>query len=206
MGLPALAVVYLPMLVAEAGQYWAEAPTPFLAAQIEQETCVSLNHPKCWNPHAELKTSIEYGFGLGQLTVTKRFDNFKEARTWDKSLARWKWEDRFDPQMQLRALVVYDRNLYRQASFAAVPQERYAFMFSAYNGGFGGIIKDRALCANTKGCDHNRWFGQVENQSFRAKTAVKGYGQSFYDINRGYVRQIMTVRYQKYQTALEAGK
>lgn len=205
MGLPALAVLYLPLLVGEASQHWQDAPIAYLAAQVEQETCISLKHPKCWNPRAELKTPIEYGFGLGQLTVTKKFDNFKAAKTWDASLAKWRWEDRYDPQMQLRALVIYDRNLSRQVSFAADPHERAAFMFSAYNGGYGGVLKDRALCRSTAGCDQGRWFGHVERQSFRAKTAVKGYGQSFYEINRGYVRNIMTVRAAKYEEALSKG-
>lgn len=202
MGLPALAVVYLPLLVAEAGQHWQGAPVHYLAAQVEQETCVSPKSPRCWNPRTELKTSIEYGFGLGQLTITKKFNNFEAAKTWDKSLAGWKWEQRYDPAMQLRALVVYDRNLSRQVAFGATEEERAAFMFSAYNGGYGGVLKDRALCRNTPGCDPTRWFGHVENQSFRAKTAVKGYGQSFFQINRGYVTNIMRVRAAKYQEAL----
>jgi len=77
-----------------------------------------------------------------------------------------------------------------------------AFTFSAYNGGFGGVLKDRVLCSKTPGCDSSKWLGNVENTSFRSRTSVKGYGQSFFDINRGYVRNIMVVRSPKYRGAL----
>lgn len=203
MGLPALALHYLPILVLESTQHWPSAPVPFLAAQVEQETCANLKSPKCWNPKTELKTDIEYGFGLGQLTITKKFNNFEAAKTWDKSLTNWQWNDRYNPHYQLRALIIYDRNLFRKMTFASNSYEQMAFMFSAYNGGYGGVLKDLALCRSTPGCDSRRWFGNVENQSFRAKTAVKGYGQSFFAINRGYVNNIMKVRSMKYQTYLE---
>lgn len=202
--LPPLALVYLPVLQSQIAQHWQDAPAYYLAAQVDKETCYSPTHWKCWNPRAELKTAREYGFGLGQLTVTKAFNNFKAARGWDKSLADWQWENRFDAGRQLAALVIYDRDLYRALPFASSQTERLAFTFSAYNGGKGGVIKDRALCRNTPGCDQNKWFGHVEKQSFRVRTAVKGYGQSFFDTNRGYVREIMTVRYKKYQEALQS--
>lgn len=189
--IPALAAVYLPVLLSVQTALWPTMPDPaLLAAQVEQETCISLTHSKCWNPRAELKTSREYGFGLGQLTVTDKFDNFKEAKGWDASLAGWKWENRFDPDMQLRALVAYDRNLYRRLKFGATETDRLSFMFSAYNGGLGGLLKDRRLCAMQSGCNPDRWLNHVELTSFRARTAVKGYGKSFFEINREYVRNI----------------
>jgi hypothetical protein len=199
--LPKLATLYIPVLLAQVTALWPSMPAPStLAAQVEQETCVTLTSPKCWNPHAELKTAREYGFGLGQLTVTPKFNNFQAAKTWDKSLAGWKWNDRFDPKMQLGALVAYDRNLYQSIQFGATTDDRLAFMFSAYNGGLGGVLKDRALCDHTPGCNPNVWFGNVEKTSFRSKLAVSGYGQSFFDINRGYVANVVPVnsRREKY--------
>jgi hypothetical protein len=198
--LPALAAVYLPILVAQTAALWPTMPAPsMLAAQVEQETCVSLKSKGCWNPKTELKTDREYGFGLGQLTITPKFNNFEAAKTWDKSLASWKWEERFDPKMQLGALVAYDRNLYRQINYGKTDTDRLAFMFSAYNGGLGGLVKDRQVCRATAGCNPDVWFGHVENTSFRARTAVKGYGQSFFDINRGYVKNILIVRRPRYE-------
>lgn len=197
--LPPGAVKYLPLLASEQAARWPDVPLKSaLAAQVEQETCVSLKSKGCWNPRTELKTSREYGWGLGQLTKTAQFDNFAEARKLDKSLADWKWEDRYDPSRQLRTLVLMNRAAYRRLGSVADPQARLAMAFSAYNGGLGGVNADRRLCAQVKGCDPGRWFGHVEAHSLKARTKTAGYGQSFFDINRGYVRAVMTERRPRY--------
>ena len=197
--LPERAREYLPVLREVTGLKWPGfCRVDVLAAQVEQETCPSLKHRFCWNPRAELKTDREYGFGLGQLTVTPRFNNFEAARGWDAELRDWAWEDRFDARRQLVALVVYDRNLWRSVPAAATDDDRLAFTLSAYNGGLGGLIKDRRLCAGEPACDPGRWWGHVERHSFRARTAVDGYAKSFYEINRGYVRDVMRVRSRRY--------
>lgn len=197
--LPPGAVKYLPVLMAEQQQHWADIQSPStLAAQVETETCAGLKSPKCWNPYTELKTSREYGFGLGQLTVTPRFDNFKEARKLDVSLRDWKYEDRYDPSRQLRTMVLMDKAGFSRLSFIQDPRERLAMAFSAYNGGLGGVLADRRLCAQIEGCDPGRWFDNVERHSLKAKTAASGYGKSFFDINRIYVRGVMIERRKRY--------
>jgi len=199
--LPPNALKYAPTLVQEQQQRWTASPQPdTMAGQVEQETCISLKSPGCWNPHTELKTSREYGFGLGQVTVTSSFNAFNEERALDPSLKNWQWNDRFDPQMQLRGLVLKDRQLYQLVQGAATDDDRLAFAYAAYNGGMGGVLSDRRVCAATPGCDSTRWFGQVEHTSLKARAAVSGYGQSFFDINRGYVHNILLVRSGKYQT------
>jgi len=198
--LPAGAVQYLPVLAAEQQAHWPDAPLrSAMAAQVEQETCPSLTSTKCWNPRTELKTSREYGFGLGQLTVTPSFDNFAAARKLDPSLADWKYADRFDAARQLRTMVLMDRASYRYLA-AMVPdsRERLAMAFSAYNGGLGGVLSDRRLCAQVKGCNPALWFGNVEKTSLKAKTKTAGYGKSFFDINREYVRNVMDLRRGRY--------
>jgi len=203
--LPPSAVRYLPTLAAEQKAHWPDVPIrSALAAQVEQETCPSLKSVECWNPRAELKTSREYGFGLGQLTVTSKFDNFKEARKLDASLRDWRFADRYDPARQLRTLVLMDRAGYRRLA-ALVPdeRERLAMAFSAYNGGLGGVLQDRRLCASIAGCDPGRWFGHVALHSLKARTKTAGYGQSFYDINRGYVRAVMIDRRPRYERLLD---
>lgn len=195
---------YLPALQHEQRIHWPDAPAPAtLAAQVEQETCASLAHKKCWNPKAELKTSREYGFGLGQLTVTSRFDNFAAARGLDGSLRDWQWSDRYDATRQLRAMVLMDRNAYRSLASAAPDEhERMAMALSAYNGGLGGVRNDRRLCGMTAGCDPTRWWGHVELTSTKARTSAAGYGRSFYAINREYVRNIIKVRRPRYESML----
>jgi hypothetical protein len=197
--LPKLAALYAPVLMAQIAALWPAMPAPSLmGAQVEQETCVTLTSTRCWNPRTELKTSREYGFGLGQLTITPSFNNFTAARTWDASLKNWQWPDRFDPKMQLKALVAYDRNLFHSITFGTTSDDKLQFMFAAYNGGLGGLINDRHVCMATKGCDPSKWFGNVENTSLKAKVAVKGYGQSFFQINRGYVHSIWFDRRPRY--------
>jgi hypothetical protein len=196
---PVNAKEYLPLLVDEQHQRWPDHPTPTLAAQVEQETCISLTSKGCWNPHTELKTSREYGFGLGQVTVTDRFNTFNEEQKLDQSLKNWQWDDRYDPRMQLRGLVLKDRQLYNLIQGAATDVDHLAFVFAAYNGGLGGVLSDRRVCAATPDCDPGRWFGQVERTSLKAHTVVSGYGQSFFDINRRYVHNILLVRPTKYQ-------
>lgn len=181
---------------------WPSAwPRSVFAGQVEQETCITLNHKKCWSPTAELKTDREYGFGLGQITITKKFDNFEEVKKLDKDLSAWKKENRFDPSYQLRALVVYDRNLYTKLPDSI--NDKLPFMFAAYNGGLGGILQDRRLCENTKGCDKNLWFGNVETTSFKSKIKPQGYGKSFFEINREYPRNILLVRSKKYANLMD---
>lgn len=164
-----------------------------LGSQIRQETCPSLKHRFCWNPRAELKTSREYGFGLGQLTVTAKFDNFKEAKKLNTTMSDWKWEDRYDAAYQIRTLVLMDKFNYGKFSLAADEKERMAFSFAAYNGGLGGVLSDKAVCRNTSECDPNRWFDHVEHTSKKAKVPVHGYGQSFFQINRTYTNNIVNV-------------
>ncbi|MBL8473804.1 MAG: hypothetical protein JNM98_18585 [Rhodocyclaceae bacterium] len=194
--MPLGAQKYLPVLAAEQAEKWPDMPLrSALAAQVEQETCPTLRSAKCWSPRAELKTAREYGFGLGQITVTKRFDNFAEARKLDPSLRDWAFTDRYDATRQLRTLVLMDRDLYRRlAPLVKDGHEALAMSFAAYNGGLGGVLADRRLCARVKNCDPQRWWGNVEHTSLKAKTVVAGYGKSFFAINREYVKNIMHVR------------
>ena len=196
---PDAALPYLPVLAQEADTHWpGMSPRSVLAAQVEQETCPSLTHRKCWNPKAELKTSREMGFGLGQLTVTKRFDNFAAARDLHPSLRDWQWADRYDATRQLRTLVLMDRNDYRRLSGVGDHWQRLAMMLSAYNGGESGVQADRRLCATIDGCDPDQWFGHVELHSLKSKANPREYGQSFYAINRQYVRNVLYVRRGRY--------
>lgn len=197
--LPPGAVQHLPTLAAEIRQHWPTVPLKSVfAARVEQETCPSLKHKKCWSPYAELKTEREYGFGLGQITITSRFDNFKEAKKLHSSLEKWEWESRYRADYQLRTLVLTDKLNYSKLSWAANPYEQQAMTSAAYNGGLGGLLGERKLCAMAEGCDPTKWFGNIEYHSKKSKVKYQGYGKSFFEINREYVVNSMVVRRPRY--------
>ena len=205
-GLPKGAVQYLPELVSVQQDIWPSAPMPsFLAAQVEQESCISLTHSKCWNPRAELKTKRENGIGFGQFTRAYktdgsiRFDKISELAATHKSLRGWSWANRYDPHYQLTAIVEMDKAIYGRQKGAATERDRLSFTLSAYNGGEAGVLQDRRLCSNTRGCDSTRWLGHVAKTSLKSKVPHPGYKQSFYAINREYVTNVLDVRRSKYE-------
>ena len=208
--IPEAAREHLPALVDVQHALWPDAPIPsFLAAQIEQETCITLTHSKCWNPRAELKTSRENGIGLGQFTRayradgTIRFDKISELTATHESLRGWSWERRYDIHYQLTALVELNKTIYGRQRDAASPVDRLSFALSAYNGGETGLLRDRRLCSNTPGCDPSVWLGNVERTSLKAKQPQPGYRKSFFRINRDYVSNILYVRRSKYEPYFE---
>lgn len=200
MTLPILAYTYLPMLMLVQHAQWPAAPEPWImAAQIERETCITLKHSRCWSPLAKLETPRELGLGLGQFTRAYnadgsiRFDKQAELRAqFPKQLGRWTWEQRYDPLLQMHGLVLMDRTEHaRFTPLAATPRDTWAMSLAAYNGGTGSVMKDRLLCTKAPGCNPRVWAGNVETHSTKSRTKWKGYGQSAYDISRGYVRQVL---------------
>lgn len=205
--LPAGAIRYAPVLVAQQRQAWPAAPEPWtLAGLVEQESCPSLKSRQCWNPKAELKTPREYGFGLGQITIaykadhSERFNRFSEIKRSYASLADWRWEDRYDPARQLTAMVETTHTLWRHVPPAHDGTAQWAFTLASYNGGLGGLLRDRRFCANSAGCDPTRWFGHIETHSLKSRAPHPAYGgQSWFSINRGYVRHVLQERREKYR-------
>jgi hypothetical protein len=196
---PVKSLPYLPVLGQELAAHWPDISScSTFAGQIEQETCPSLTSSKCWNPRAELKTTREYGFGLGQLTVTSKFDNFAAARGLHPSLRDWEWPARYDAGRQIRTMILMDKGNYRRLPFVKDGRERLAMMLAGYNGGMSGVLADRRLCAAIDGCNPDKWFGHVERHSLKNKVAARGYGKSFFEINRDYPRNILGVRRSHY--------
>ena len=208
--IPSQALQYFPHLSTEAaGTLRSDFHPAMLASQVEQESCITLTHKRCWNPTVEFKTAREHGFGLAQITIVYKdgrevMNRFKDLQKIDPLLAQWQWEDRFNARYQLRALAVGDRECLPYA-LGATGEDKAAMALACYNGGPGskkkksGLVGDRIVCRATPNCDPNRWWGHVELTSNKAKVPAPGYKVSFFQTNRDYPRRILRERIGKYR-------
>ena len=138
-----------------------------------------------------------------QEKTLKQVHAFEEVKALDSRLKDWKWDDRFNAEKQMIAVVVMLKRNFKVFRSAEKEIDQYAFALAAYNGGIGGIQADQRICRNTKGCNPNLWFGHVEHTSLKKKTAVAGYGKSFFEINREYPVNILNVRRFKYKPYID---
>lgn len=205
--LPAGFATYGPILKGEQRAHWSAHPDPAaLAALVEQESCVSLTSPRCWNPAARLKSAREEGAGMGQITRayrtdgSLRFDSLSGLRTqYATELAGWSWDNVYSrPDLQLRALVLMSRD--NALRFKDSPAW-LEFGDAAYNGGVAGLQMERRACTLAAGCDAGRWFGHVELHCLKSRQPLYG-GRSACDINREHPRNVFKVRRAKYVAAM----
>ena len=204
--MPPNAVKYSPLLVTERNSYWPDLKiVSVLGAQVEQETCPGLKSKECWSPTAQLKTSREFGAGLGQITKafnangSVRFDAMSDlVHKHPKELKGLTWSHWQDPQLQLRALVLMMHDSAQLYVKAKTQMDQMAFTFAAYNSGNGGVSNDILSCRAKPGCDPTKWFGNVAEASTRSKVVIPGYGQSPFQINQSYVSNILLVRRVRY--------
>lgn len=205
--LPAGFATYGPVLKAEQRHYWPAHPSPaVLAALVEQESCISLKSKGCWNPAVRLKSSREEGAGMGQITRayrqdgSMRFDALADLRDrYGAELGEWSWANVYQrADLQLRAIVLMSRDA--AMPFRAAPA-MLAFGDAGYNGGAGGVQKERRACALASGCDPGQWFGHVEAHCLKSRQTLYG-GRSACDINREHVRNVLLVRWKKYQPVM----
>lgn len=202
--LPAGFIKYSAALKVEQRHYWPDHPAPWLlAGLVEQESCVSLRSKGCWNPGARLKSSREEGAGMGQITRawradgSLRFDALEGLRSqYGDALGDLSWQNVYvRPELQLRGIVLMSRDAARPFRAETAMLE---FGDAGYNGGVGGVQKERRACAMTKGCDAGRWFGNVELHCLKSRQALYG-GRNACDINREHVRNVILVRSDKYR-------
>ena len=204
--IPANAPALVPTVRAEQSRLWADHPAPYmLAGLIEQESCISLTHSRCWSPTSRLKTPREEGAGLGQITRawrpdgSLRFDAIADQRARHPELAALSWANVYQrPDLQIRTIVLMSRDLGGQAlRVAATPIDALAMADAGYNGGWGGVQSDRRACQIKTGCNPGTWFAHVERTCSKSRVPIYG-SRSACDINREHVTNVVRVRSVKY--------
>lgn len=184
----------------------------YIPALVEQESCISLKHSKCFSPTAELRNSREHGIGLFQLTRawnpdgTIRFDIIDSLRKQNSvELKELSWNNvKQRPDLQIRAALLLIRSSYPRYRDIPDSYERLKFIDSAYNGGDRDVGRARAACKLTKSCNPNVWFGNVENHNPKSRVPHKAYGgQSMRDINNKHVYNVFNIRIMKYKTYID---
>lgn len=178
-----------------------------LGSLIELESCIGLRHQKCWNPASKLQTSRELGAGLGQITKAYnpdgsiRFDALTELKLkHPNELKELTWQNVFTrPDLQIKAVVLKSRDNYTFYYKGGVDQyNALAFGDAAYNGGIGGLNRDRVACKLQGKCNPDIWFGQVERYCTKSKAILYANRQAC-DINRHHTYEVMKLRSDKYK-------
>lgn len=211
--IPTNAYALLPTLKSETDRIFSDTGTPeYFGGLIEQESCISLTHSRCWKPSSQLKTSREEGAGVGQLTRAYnqdgsiRFDALTDLRNrYTSELKELSWSNVYQrPDLQIRSILLMSRDNWKRFPEVRDPFQRVAFMDAAYNGGAGGAVKERLQCGLTKGCNPQFWFGHVEKVCLKSKKPIYG-NRSACDINREHVDLVIHYRMNKYVPYLRLG-
>lgn len=175
---------------------------------IEQESCISLTHSKCWNEGSRLKTKLEEGAGLPQITRAYdkkgklRFDNVAILNKKYRDLKEMTWDNIYKrPDLQVRSMVYLFKEGFDKLFIVKDKFERTAMSDAAYNGGYGHVNRERIACGVLKKCDPQKWFGNVANiKTVKSQKKISIYGnKSAWDINREHVTNTLKVRLAKYE-------
>lgn len=208
-GIPPQAFQYSSIIQSEIETYFDELPyREYVPALIEHESCRTLTHKRCWNPKSQLKTKKEDGRGLGQITVaynpdgSVRFDKFTELRTrYKRDLYDASWDNIMSkPDIQIRMIVLMLRDDYGKLYDIKDPYQRLSMVDNSYNGGYGGLQKERRRCSLIKGCDPSIWFNNVEKVCLKSKKSLYG-NRSVCEISRYHTRDVMLAKLPKYERA-----
>lgn len=130
-----------------------------------------------------------------------RFDALAEMRhKYPRELSQLSWSTIYTrPDLQIRTIVLMMRDNYKAFEpYAKNNDEAYAFADAAYNGGLGGVNKERRACKLSSSCDPGVWFGNVENFCLKSRVALYG-NRSACDINRHHVKDVLKIRADKYK-------
>lgn len=207
--IPPKAFEYREIINYELKEHFPNIPyRAYIPALIEKESCQHLKHVKCWSSMSKLKTYREEGGGLGQVTRAYnkdgsiRFDALQENIDRHPALLRGiSWNNIYSrPDAQIRIITLMLKRSYDLLYEIDDEYERVAMMDAAYNGGIGGVRKERLACSLIKGCDKDKWFGHIELHCKKSTKPMIGYGnRSICDIHRDHVRSVLRVKMPKYE-------
>ncbi len=211
--IPTQAFQYKPVIQKELDDGFSAIPDyNYLPSLIEHESCITLTHPKCWNPKSRLKTywetgkDREEGAGLGQITRAWKVDGVARLDAlgamkslYKAQLGELSWGNVYlRPDLQIRMMTLQTRDIYKRLYGVTNGLVRLQMMDSAYNGGEGDLVKSRRVCGLAKGCDPQFWFGHVEKYNVKSNKVLYG-NRSAKDINNHHVRDVFEHRLPKYQ-------
>ena len=182
----------------------------YYCALVEHESCITRKHSRCCSPTSELKSQREQGVGFFQLTRTwradgtERFDTLTELANRHRSeLRELSWLNvKQRPDLQVRAGVLLIRQNYKALFMVKDREQRNWMADAAFNGGLGGLEKERRACGLAANCDPGIWFEHVERYCLKSKSPLYG-NRSACDINRHHVFTVAKERYSKYVKAFD---
>lgn len=191
----------------ELDRLWSSIPEyNYIPSLIEHESCISLQHSRCWNSTSELKSTREQGLGLGQVTRTFnpdgsiRFDSLKGMRDMYMSeLKDASWSTiKGRPDLQIRMMILHLRTDYSRLYEFDDPLVRLHATDAAYNGGRGAVNYNRRACGLAKGCNPQLWFGHAERYSNKSTKILYG-NRSARDIFYDHPRDVFFNKLPKYK-------
>ena len=204
--IPQQAFDYRDTIKSELDNYFSELYNyNYVPSLVEHESCISLKHSRCWKPTSKLKTAREEGAGLSMITRAYnpdgsiRFDSLAAMRDkYRQELRDAKWETIYQrPDIQLRIMILMLRDDYKKLYAIENPEHRMQMVDAAYNGGLGGVLKERRACGLAQNCNPNVWFNNVEKTCLKSKKVLYGT-RSACDINRHHVHDVFHNNIPKY--------
>jgi hypothetical protein len=204
---PANAHQHLPTLRQALNGYWPTMPRrEVLAGQIEKESCITLQHSRCWSTTSRLKSAREEGAGLPQITRTYRadgsirFDALAEMKAAHPvELRNLTWENVYrSPREQIAVIVLKNRDNWATFRNMGDPESRLYATIKSYNRGVGGVTAEIKRCAATAGCDPRRFVGHVGKICTASRQPLYG-NRSACDISLAYPFDVVDKRSVKYR-------
>lgn len=170
--IPRQAITYRNYLIQTARYYWGlEADVSVFFGQVHAESA--------WNDAALSHAGAQ---GLAQFMPGTARDMQRSAELREFCVSSQGCP--FEPKWALRAMVLYDHELWDRCPWSATVLERWGFTLAGYNGGAGWWARERSACSQGEGCDSTIWFNHVERYCLRDATKCTE--------NRQYPRRILS--------------